>query len=550
MENWKTVSLNRSGRPILEDDEHNLYVREDIGLYQGKLKVVNRQNGRVYITNKRLIYVDNEVLDNSLAIYIRDIDKLEASDRFLRSSPKVKVIFKEKSEVEEQVIKNVDGPWICMICTFSNNHAAQVCASCGIKKMAMPSRVDSPVTIDTRSRSEAGSGSGSGSGPGSGDESPLTAQLTGQLNSQIGTPAVNSCPFCTFINHPSLKVCEMCGSELNNHSSMMATTSSTVSLPINLKLEDSKELKTPYVKFSFRKGGEKVFFHVLQEQLDVLKWDTLVSKGNINMNGTKISAEGNSKNDPINNTNNDRSGVGIHGLEQIGEQQRKLNELVLSSSLEDLEQLMYKAQDLIKLSSSFSKLVKPIAVTQNLIPQLNIKKSSKLYHRELSRHISEYLHTITLTKMSSMITVQDLFAHYNRYLSSTQGFGTELISDIDLDKAIELFEELNLPFKRKRYEKSGLVVITPNLTNNYTELIKEYVERESNRVENDVKIEVEFLVDEITYFKGKSVAEIAENFNWSYSIAEEEIESCVNNGTLVVDENITGTFYFVNEIRR
>ncbi|CAH2351552.1 vacuolar protein-sorting-associated protein 36 [[Candida] railenensis] len=590
---WKSVLLNRSGRPILEEGEHNLYVREDIGLYQGKSKVINRQNGRVYITNQRIIYVDSETLDNSLCVLIKEIVKLESSEGFLRSSPKVKLFFKNKkggevdnsesSSISVSTSSNIANErWICMICTFSNIGTASVCASCGIRKMelkALSSQSTGQSAPPAKDQIIEDTATVAQEGP----KSSINASSSSSFK-------LNACPACTFLNHSSMKYCEICGTELPKSSNVTSTSSvstamqatysvaspsngSSSSLPINLQLEDSKDMDTPYIKFSFRKGGEEKFRQILDEQLELLKWEQLVFKGNINKNGTKLNddiylqQESNNSNNNSSITNNgiksngsnsnfNKSNIGIHGLEQIGEQQRKLNELVLTSSLEDLEQLMYKAKDLIKLSASFSNIVKPIPVTEQLIPPLNITKTSKLFHRELSRNISEYLHTITLTKTSSMITLQDLFAHYNRYLSSTQGFGTELISDVDLSKAIELFNELKLPFKKKKYDKSGLVVITPNLTNDYSKLIKEYIEKEKQKFEDQRRSFENFKIEgidefvegsDIEYFKGKSVSEIAESFSWSYSIAEEEIETCVSNGTLVIDQNITGTYYFLNE---
>ena len=121
-------------------------------------------------------------------------------------------------------------------------------------------------------------------------------------------------------------------------------------------------------------------------------------------------------------------GAGIHALEQLGELQRKQNEIILSSSLDDLEQLMFKYQDLIKLSTSFNKLVKqqPASITKPVIPALNIKKTSSLYHQELSRHISEFAINYRLTQKTSMVSSQDLFAEYNRFLIKTKDSAASL----------------------------------------------------------------------------------------------------------------------------
>ncbi|CAK7893843.1 hypothetical protein CAAN1_02S03114 [[Candida] anglica] len=566
MEVWKPVLLNRSGRPILDEGEHNVYVRDDIGLYQGRSKLLDRQNGRIYLTNKRIIYVDNAIHENSLAVNILDVDRLEASDRFLRSSPKIKAFLKDQSSflsssdnVAATKSSNIaevpnsnptPAAWICMICTFNNVSTAKVCASCGIKRREL-----SPLSQQS-----------------TGNNTPLATTPTPPLSAPI--PDANdtlTCPNCTFHNHPTMRFCEICGSDLkaNLDSSSQSTipysasqNASRKSLPVSIKLEDSKDANVKYIKFSFHKGGETKFKELLQEQVDHIKWESLAQSGKINKNGRKIiqrvqvdGVEFTPNEDDDNNTEDRRPKehrqLGIHGLEQIGEQRRKLNELVLSTSLEDLEQLMYKAQDLIKLSESFSKLLKPVKVSSTLIPPLHIKKTSQLYHRELSRHISEYLANFALTKSTSMVTTQDLFAHYNRFLSSSQGFGTDLILSADLLTAIDLFQELNLPFKRKRYEQSGIVVITPRSTNDYASLISQYL------IEQELSFQaVQGIDDELGWtredaiYRGKTVGEIAEHFEWSYGIALEELQVCLDKATVVIDENIGGTFYFINKFNK
>ena len=145
---WQPASVNRSNRPILQEGEHNLFVRDNIGLYQGKLKIVNRQNGRVYLTNKRIIYLDNEDIRKSMAIELTNVSSGEVIERFLRSSPKVKLYLKEQPDVQQSTTKRSDGngdkkmaDWVCIICSFNNQILVDTnldgdlpkCGSCGIK---------------------------------------------------------------------------------------------------------------------------------------------------------------------------------------------------------------------------------------------------------------------------------------------------------------------------------------------------------------------------------------------------------------------------------
>lgn len=553
---WKEASVNRSNRPILQEDEHNLYIRDSIGLYQGKLKIMNRQNGRIYLTNMRVIYVDNKDLVMSMAVDLKDVSGSEVIEGFLRSSPKVKLFIKD-TDVQPLKDKHNDGNqdklvlnWTCVICSFNNHLAINTnldtnfpkCGSCGIK----PSRELIHGALE-RAPSEIST-----------TETPKDTGTNTTLRD-------DQCPKCTFINHPSMKYCELCGSELKSSISKRlqqklqikgnADQLSPTSNNMNIVLESNSEVYSnnkPYIKLSFRKNGESQFNKLLIEAIDKLKWNLLVNKGSVNERGSKLQEQRKSSISTI-------KGGGIHGLEQIGEQQRKKNELVLSTSLEDLEQLMYKAQDLIKLSRSFSKLVKSNNNINRIIPPLNIKKTSNLYHQELSRHISEYLTNFQLTKSSSMVTSQDLYANYNRYLISTQGFGTELIAPNDFSKSLELFDNLNLPITLKHYERSGLVVVCYRTHNNYSEFILKFLEEQEksffyNKLKSEILMGINelesdedgYIEEKYKYFKGSTIPEICDDLGWSYGITIEEIEKCIETGLIVIDQTILGSFYFMN----
>ena len=563
---WQPASVNRSNRPILQEGEHNLYVRDNIGLYQGKLKIVNRQNGRVYLTNKRIIYLDNEDVKKSMAIELKNVSSGEVIERFLRSSPKVKLYLKEQTNVQQSSTKRSDSNrdkvmahWVCIICSFNNQILVETnldgdlpkCGSCGIK----PSR-DQIVNSIERRRTEIPTNVNNGQDP-KPDKAPNQQSLRD-----------DQCPKCTFINHPALKYCELCGSELNsslskNLKDRLNFTDNAVIIPedvnpMNILLENDSEVYTnnkPYIKLSFRKNGESQFYQILADMIGKIKWEKLVNKGTINENGVKVNDYS-----PTPPPQQQIKGGGIHGLEQIGEQQRKQNELVLSTSLEDLEQLMYKAQDLIKLSCSFGKLVKTTPQNINtIIPPLNIKKTSNLYHQELARHISEYLTNFQLTKSSSMITSQDLYAYYNRYLVSTQGFGTDLIPHVDFNKSLNLFDSLKLPIALKNYERSGLIVICYKRNNDYSEFIVNFLRSQErlfthDKVKNEILMSLEeqeadqdgYIEENYKFFKGNTIPEICDELGWSYGITIEEIEKCIESGLVVIDQNILGTFYFIN----
>lgn len=549
---WQAVPINKSSRPILAEGEYSIYVKDNVGMYQGKLKLPSYQNGRVYLTNKRIIYIDSVNLQKAIAFNLKDASRAEYVEKFLRSSPKVKVYIKidedsgsAKPTSTQQLTSSLPAArqvdWTCVICSFNNHLLTSTdldrefpkCVSCGIP----PSRT---MIGEVLKKAQ--------------DDSESPDVLDAQ---EPQDP--HQCPKCTFINHPLMRYCELCGTELRNVSLALAKkiqelenaqkSGLEAQNPLGIELEEREEytLGKPYIKVSFRKGGDLAFYeHVIQE-IDKLKWANLESRGKINGEATKVK-----ENQPVASIKT----AGIHSLEQYGQQQRKRNELILTQSLEDLEQLMYKAQDLIKLSLTFGSLVKRKKAPTSAvpIPPLIINRTLSLYHQELARHISEYLLNFELTKITSMITIPDLFASYNRFQISNLGFGTDLLSTQDLTKSLEMLDKLQLPVKLTTFQ-SGLQVVTQRsheLQDIHVTIMNFLVERENQfwfeKLQSEITAESdEYTKKQFSHFHGVTVAEIAEHFGWSHTVCIEEMELCTDEALVVFDKHILGVFYFVNQ---
>lgn len=563
---WQQVLVNKSNRPVLAQDEHNVYIRDAIGLYQGRLKIKNYQNGRLYLTNKRVIWLDSHERQAPIALNLCDIARTEFIEGFLRLSPKVKAYIRrepQKSTIspESTSPSNSKQPhtldstvhplapeittvtWVCVICLYSNQIKSTLnetgplpaCVSCGIQ----PSRAQIEKVLHDRE-----------------DSSRDLSNSEPQRN-------LDSCPKCTFVNHPSMRYCELCGTALRLvSSSLMQRLQSLDNLsvssfasenPLGLTLEDKEEYTNnePYVKFSFRKGGESVFHQHLIDEIQSIQWRALEAAGGINGDATKVGQE---SREP--SPQKDLVG-GIRGLEKLDEMKRKQNELVLSLSLDDFEQLMHKAQDILSLTSSFQTVLKPqrhsFAKSVIPMPPLVFNKSSSLYHQELARHISEFLLNFELTLVTSMITVQDLFASYNRFLILSQGFGSELVPPQDLQKSLDVLDKLKLPVRLKTY-LSGLVVVARRSHDlqDLHRLVMQYLIDEENSF-TYLKYRSELLADADGYmrdkyraFYGLTVSQIADHYGWSPAVCAEELQRCIEAALVVVDENISGTFYFAN----
>ncbi|EGV61907.1 Vacuolar protein-sorting-associated protein 36 [Yamadazyma tenuis] len=539
---WQPVNINRSNRPVLKDDEEIVYIRDNVGLYQGRVKIVNRQSGRVYLTNKRVIYIDNKDIKKSMAVDIDRIYLAATIDGFLRSSPKVKLYVNVEEDSKGgsksvSLFKSLD--WVCKICSFNNHLDSNYnlnnlprCVSCGI-----PPQTKYIESLQNR-------------------EEETSNGLEERRDDQ--------CTKCTFINHPSLRYCEMCGSELKSsipedlraklHSSSAPDINdeqgSFNRLDIVLEGEESYSGDAKYVKLSFRTGNEQQFYTMLNEILEKRRWEELQSRGGVNQGAVKL--------------NNVEESVrikesGIYRLQLISEQTRKQNEMTLSSSLEDLEQLMYKAQDLLKLSSSFNSFIKPRVQYNVKLSALTVSKTSKIYHEELARHLSEYLTNYKLVKSSAMITLPDLFADYNRYLILTQGFGMELVTSEDFGTSVECFEKLSLPVVLREYD-TGLKIVRPKFNDDYSAIIVNHLKNQEvqfkfNKLKQSILQSFDQSFDQddyfktgYKYFKGSTVSEISEHFTWSNDITIEELKKLVEDGLILIDKTISGTFYFINKI--
>ncbi|KAJ6180377.1 hypothetical protein N7519_010838 [Penicillium mononematosum] len=177
---FKSLDLTTALRPLLLPDEILLFVQDAVGLYEGKYKIQNYQNGHAYLTSHRVCYVAAEdPRKYSVAIDLKEIDRVESQAGFLKSSPKLTIYPKPQKKktdksrsataspaVAQQSVlpqslshipqtnfqhnslspKPINATWICPICSFSNpvpsnfdpataNAATNLppCLACGIK---------------------------------------------------------------------------------------------------------------------------------------------------------------------------------------------------------------------------------------------------------------------------------------------------------------------------------------------------------------------------------------------------------------------------------
>ncbi|QNP97581.1 YALIA101S07e05380g1_1 [Yarrowia lipolytica] len=480
---WTIPELNNSLRPVLFNNESDVIVTDHVGLYENKQKVPNFQNGRIYLTSERLIYVDKDSPKKfTISIPLKAVSEVEHSGGFyLKTSPKITCFLKpeETSSSKDSGHHAVDTTWICIICFMSNTlkswregNEIPKCSMCGVKP-----------SIDII------------------DNAVKATKDSSKMTKKKATVETNECPRCTFKNHPSMLNCEMCGAVIK---AIQAQTVRCL-IPNN----------SPVVAFrlSFRKGGDKLFLEKLTSC--------------INKEAVSRTSEG--SRDSKENSRDASVTPGLSGLQLSGQQRLSANDSLMESALVDLQALMTQGKQVLTLAKSFQSLIEAEGGTSTTITVSSSfdaadSLSEDVFYQELSRDLSEFLHSGVLDKEGGIISLFDLYALYNR------SRGYSLVSPNDLYKACAQMESLGLPVKMRRYKNGFLAVQEKFKTNDA--LTKQLI--------SWIKT-----VD-ASNTKGVSTLGVCSKFKWSVGVAEEELQYAEEKGLLCRDEHVTGLRYFVN----
>lgn len=75
---WEQIDVTSSRRPILRTTEEVQHVQSHVGLYSGKHKVPDLQDGVIYLTSHRVCYVDStQPALKSYALELQHIARLD-----------------------------------------------------------------------------------------------------------------------------------------------------------------------------------------------------------------------------------------------------------------------------------------------------------------------------------------------------------------------------------------------------------------------------------------------------------------------------------------
>ncbi|TVY52458.1 Vacuolar protein-sorting-associated protein 36 [Lachnellula cervina] len=579
-----------------------------------KNKIPDYQNGHVYLTSHRICYVDNQdPRKNSTAIDLKEVDRYEFYAGFLKSSAKITLVPKppKRSSIQNRAISSLYSPsrsatasplsrtdspfhlptpeptpsstatWICTICSFSNpvpsnfdpTTASELttplapCLNCGIKPQfghvlkaaisnaanrpspasSVPLRAPLPVrgrTDASRPHSDVGN-----------EPSTMQSQKSNQQSQEAKKSTSIQCPRCTFLNHPSLRECEICGARLSPEAASTGLENPLLRAespgPTLNQLPAPGTEENESIKLSFRGGGEKLFHERLKGCMTQRKW-LLQGAPPVPKPNRPAGADTGSSGTTTPSGERVKT-AGIAGLEQRRLEVRKNNELAIGNAFEDLETLMASAKEIVALAESFATSngngTSETSAVANALGLVTTKEmlgggsnSESLYISELSRNLAEFLTDDArgvLRKAGGIITLVDLWAKFNR----ARG-GVELVSPLDFEKAARLWEKLKLPVRLREFKSGVLVVQASDRTDEKTIKTLLFWLSDLHSLPPDRELSWDWQL----FGRGVTAQDAAENFGWSIGVAEEELEMAEERGALCREESIEGLKYWENWI--
>ncbi|QPG94668.1 hypothetical protein C2857_006695 [Epichloe festucae Fl1] len=613
----KPIDLTTALRPSYLPDEILLFVQDNVGLYEGKLKLPNHQNGQVYLTSHRICYVDKIApRANSVALDLKDVDRYEAYAGFFKSSPKITIFPKplKRGSLHNRALSNAASPsrngtaspgprdsayrppseppqitlatWVCTICSFSNpipvnfdpaaanaHTPLPPCLACGIKpslahvlKAAINNASQRPAsslnhvqtlgTLPLRPKDL--------DIPPTSDPTPSTHK-NGRGGSAGDPGAEFPCPRCTFSNHPSLLSCEICGATLlsQNYAQSASKLPTIRTESPGPALESSSKgtggVDAPEsIKISFRDGGDKIFYERLKGAVTQRKW--LLQNAPPVPKGGRNSDENHQGGSAGSASGTRAKTAGIAGLEQLGLNMHKNNEMLIGTAFEDLEALMSSAKEVIALAERYARqsnganggasaeenaILAESATQLGLITTKDIVgggSSESLYLSELSRTLAEFLADDSrgvLKRAGGIITLVDVWAMFNR----ARG-GVELVSPMDFEKAARLWGSLKLPVRLRTFRSGVMVVQGRDRTDEAT--IKALLVWLDDLHEFPPELDVTW--DWRQFGRGVTALDVAERFGWSIGVAEEELFMAEEQGALCREEGLEGLKFWKNYI--
>ncbi|POY72904.1 hypothetical protein BMF94_4065 [Rhodotorula taiwanensis] len=535
----------------LYPDECILIHADGVGLYDGyiripvtytpvdnkkrnayrKEKAPRYDDGRAVLTSHRIVFISSsKPHSNSAALDLAHVKQTEYWVGFLKSHPKITLVLSDPSAEESGSTNlaaskdpskpaNADAArdknrerlalvaaaggraWVCTICGMRNVPSIELglkCSLCGVARDPLPptqsnppSRLGTPRSVSPPRRPSSFSSASKPAAVGT-TPTPLDPKETGFRI---------ACPVCTFLNHHSMATCEVCESPLfpdgaapprasalqNSSVSAPPTRSSTPGLTTDPASAIPSPSGSLFVRLSFRRGGEKVYYAALKEALARKAWDLSAApaKDGRRSTGSEPRKSTSGTNDA--GSTPASSGVGIDAIMRGMDLDSRDRGDSLDDALKDLDSLMAKAKDMISLAQSINGRLasamsteapttdeerQAISLASTSLQSLGLVSAAvtpdlvsdaKRYHQELAKELAEVLRKgRVMEKHGGIVGLDEVWCLWNR------ARGVALVSPKDLRLAAPYLPTYSLTTAasvRLRVFPSGLTILhTPRFS--------------------------------------------------------------------------------------
>ncbi|KAH9916404.1 EAP30/Vps36 family-domain-containing protein [Epithele typhae] len=338
---------------LLFDDETLLTSQEGVGIYDGPQKAPHHQSGTVYATTHRLFYVDGaHPFSRSFLLDLEHVGRTEYYAGLFTSSAKATLYLNSPpTPAQPQAQPPSSSTSLSQPPPKPSTPNREVeFWECGMSKtpINIPTKATPPLSsistsLPSSSFNLARLSLSTSTSPAPSPPVPAVASSTGEI----------ACVACTFINSPLLRECEICGTALPKPApqeqpilpaavrSAPASRSATPQPDSDDDWDDDSPEKR-MIRLSFRKGGDKPFYNVLRRSILGKAWKSKSTSA-----AADSSAVGSSSR-PLGRS-------GINGILRSVETTAATSQSNMEDSLADLEALMVKWKDMVKLSQDLNE---------------------------------------------------------------------------------------------------------------------------------------------------------------------------------------------------
>ncbi|KAI0702638.1 EAP30/Vps36 family-domain-containing protein, partial [Earliella scabrosa] len=378
---------------LLYEDEVLLSSQEGVGIYDGPQKSPHHQSGTVHTTTHRVFYIDNaHPFSRSFSLDLAHVARTEYYAGLFTSSSKVTLYLhspptpsishssEARSETDQPTSNSSTTSdveyWECEVCSNRNPlglTSSAVCSLCGVPRASMKAPINIPMKSSSASQSLSTSLPSSSLTLGRLSLSTSPSPSPPVLAAAPAAPQSNAeevaCTACTFLNSHLLRECEICGTPLPRRPSPLppahlpaksapASRSATPAPDEDSDWDDDAPEKR-MIRISFRKGGDKAFYSVLRRSLLGKAWEVRA----IAAAAAQPASAGPSSR-PLGRS-------GINGILRSVETTAATSQSNMEDALADLEALMVKWKDMVKLAQDLNERLTAVSTpTSSLIPGL------------------------------------------------------------------------------------------------------------------------------------------------------------------------------------